>query len=156
LAERQLLCRPSADREIKVMTKTLHPRSSEDEASEQIAVLLQLCAEMSAASLALADNDLGAFQEHTLRLDGLSSNLRRQRIVSSGREAGSHKTPIRPDDRIQTLRNRLSEASYRLSALLRRRLRTVSLLARHHQTVVSASGAGDEVPPNLHTWSSEA
>ena len=137
------------------MTQTLHPNSGEDQTREQLAVLQQLCAEVSAANLALADNDLDAFQEHTSRLNGLCSSLRRQRAVSSGREAGSHKTPIRPDDRIRTLRCRLSEACYRLSALVRRRRRTASLLARHYQSMTHTCIVGSEGQPDLHTWSSE-
>ena len=137
------------------MTETFHPSCGEDQASEQLSILQQLCAEVSAANRALVDNDLGGFQEHTSRLDGLCSSLRRQRMVTSGREAGSHRIPIAPDDRIRTSHYRLSEACYRLSAMVRRRRRTVSLLARHYRTMVNTSSAGADGSPNLHTWSAE-
>ena len=137
------------------MTKTLHPSSGEDQASEQLAVLQKLCAEVAAANLALARNELAAFQEHTSQMEGLCGSLRQQRMVTSGHEAGGHRISIGLDDRIRTLHCRLSEACYRLSALVRHRRRTVSLLARHYQTMVHTSDAGGVRSPNLHTWSSE-
>lgn len=137
------------------MKGTLHPESGNDQPCELLAALQQLCAETQATHLALVDGRLGAFQEHTSRLEELCGNLRRHQAVTTGLATGSELTPSALDNRILALHYRVSELNYRLSALLRRSLRTVSLLTRHYQTVFGSSSAGGECSPDLHTWSSE-
>lgn len=137
------------------MTESLHPSSSEDHTSEQLAVLQALCAEVSVAYLALVNNELAAFQEHTSQLDELCVRLQRHRISTPGRDDAGRPTSIGPDGRILSVVSRLSKECYRLSALVRRRRRTVHVLSRHYQTVIHSACDGADGSPNLHTWSSE-
>ncbi len=137
------------------MTEILPPNSCREQPCGLLAVLQQLCFEIEASNLALADCRLAAFQEHTSRLEGLCGHLQRQWDLTSASVGVINRTPDALDQRILNLRNRVTEANYRLSALLRRSRRTVSLLARHYQTMFRGCRAGSECSADLRRWSSE-
>ena len=140
------------------MTATPHPGFGVEQSCELLAVLQQLCAELQAAYLALADNTLTRFRDHTSRLGELSASLRRlQRQAPAALELGdsSETAASALAERILAERYRLAEISYRLSALLRRNRRSVGLLARHYRTMFPAVSASDGCAPKLRTWSAE-
>ena len=141
------------------MTKSMRRAEMSCAAQRQlVAVLCSLCAEVEAATDALAGNRLGDLNQHVARQEELCAKL--ELIVGGEAKMSSrlhlesaNAAPLRAE--IVASQSRLAFLTRRFSALLRRCQRTAALLEGHYRALLGF-GTGEWRIPEQPSWSSEA
>ena len=121
-------------------------------ADEPFGLIRELCENVQAAMVALADDHPANLYQQLARLELTAGALRRCLVEGSGPADSS--TQIRAATGCHTEMQKLARLNRTLAVLLQKRRRTVSLLHRYYQSAL-CGGLSDETGIASHTLSAE-